>query len=336
MRFKHWWLQLFAGEGVGGDGTSSGGESGGTESGVTPADAGQGQGETLRDRLRRMGVPEDKLKNRAYDAPAAKGTPTAQQAEQPDAAAQTQEQEQGSKPTWNDLMKDPDYKAEASKMVQKRIGKYKATADAMDAMAPAFEMLAKHYGLDAEHMDYTALSKALLEDDTYYQQRAVDMGVSVDVAKRLEAAERLEEARRRDMEMNEQQRAIQQHIAGLYEQGEALKAKYPGINIDVELQNDQFARLTAPGVGVSVEDAYFIVHRDELMQAARQATIRNTSQTIQAGQNRPNEAGQRKSGNAPAKDASSISHMPKEKRDELIRRMQNGERVTAADILAMA
>ena len=40
----------------------------------------------------------------------------------------------------------------------------------------------------------------------------------------------------------------------LAQQAEALKAQFPDINLDTELQNPQFLRLTAPDIGMSVED----------------------------------------------------------------------------------
>lgn len=322
--WKLWRLQLFA-DGGGDGGTASGGE-GAADSGVTPADAGQGQTETIRDRLRAMGVPEDSLKNRAYDAPAANGTPKAQQGQTADAAPTA---EQGKKQSLKEILKaDPDLNAEAERMVSRRVAKFKGSSEAMEAMAPALEMMARHYGMDPAQMDYAALSKAMLDDDSYYQQRAVDMGVSVDVAKQLDRAEALEAARQRDMEMNEQQQRVRQHLAGLYEQGNALKAKYPGFDLDTELENDTFARLTAPGVGLSVEDAYFAVHREDMLSAARQTSMQNISRSIQAGQIRPNETGTKRAGDAPQRDMNSIRHMSKERMEELASRARSGETIT--------
>ena len=332
MHNKLWRLQLFA---DGGDGGASGGE-GGAESGVTPAAAGQEQQqpETLRDRLRKMGVPEDKLQNRAYDAPAnQRGTPRAEPEQTADAAQGAEgenppQQQEQKKPTWREIMQDPDYNAEMNKTVQRRLSKFKAQSEAMEKLSPALEMLAKHYGMDPERMDYDALARQITDDDSYYQQRAIDMGVSVDVAKKLDAAERLEEARRRDAQMSEQDRQIREHLAHLEEQATALREKFPDFDLQTELQNDAFARMTVPGSGLSVEDAYFAVHREDILNAARQAVTRNVASSIQAGQQRPNEMGAVKSANAPAKDLNSIRSMPKERRDELIRRASNGERIT--------
>lgn len=327
MRAFTWFLQRFA---DGGDGGTSGGE-GAANAGVTPADAGQGQQheETLADRLRQMGVPEEKLHRRAYQrkikggetSPAkdqgAQAADAAQAAQNPQTA---QEQTQQETKTYTD--------DEVQRIVQRRLAKFKPQSDAMEALNPALEMLVKHYGLDVSQPDYAALSQAILEDDAYYEQRAIDMGVPVDVAKKLEAAERLEEARRRDAEMSEQDRQIREFRIGLEQQSEAMKQKYPGFDLNREMQNDTFVRMVSPGIGMTVEQAFNAVHHDELMEAARNMARQNISSTIQANRSRPNEGGSKRSDTAPAHNLDSIRHMPRERRQELIERMRRGERVT--------
>lgn len=338
-RFK-WLTQLFA-DGGGDGGTSSGGESA-AASGVTAADAAQQQGsnpdETIADRLRQMGVPDEMLKNKAYQRKASElhgGTPRsqAQQGANPAAGDDAGEESRTGerRMTWREIMNDPEYKAEMSKTIQRRVSNLKPASDAMQTLQPALEMLAQHYGLDAQNMDYAALNEALMNDDTYFEQRAIDLGVSVDMARKLDAAERLEAARRHDAEMSEIDRQNREHFAGILQQAETMKGKYPGFDLDKELQDERFVRMTSPGVGMSVEDAYFAIHRDELMSAARQNAVQNLSNSIQARAGRPDEGGARKSGNAaPGKSLDTIRNMSKERRDELIRRAQNGERITDA------
>lgn len=323
MHIRHWWLQLFA-DGGGDGGASSGGE-GAAASGVTPADAAQeSKGQTVRDRLRAMGVPDDMLKNRAYDAPA-EGTPKAQErtadAAQKNDQANGQEQQKAEKTYTKD---------EVENIVRRRSAKNAAKVEAMESLSPALEFLAKQYGLDPANMDYKALNDAVLgdENNAYIQQRALDMGVPVDVAKKLIRAEMAEDARQRDAQQSEQQRQIREHLAGLYQQGDEMAKKYPGFDIEAELQNDTFARLTAPGSGLSVEDAYFAVHRNELLAAARQHAAQNISQSIAAGAARPNETGSKKAGTVPDRDPRSIKNMPKDRMEEFVRRARAGEKIT--------
>ena len=320
MQSRFWRLQLFA---DGGDGGASGGE-GAAASGVTPADAGQGQERTLADVLRERGVPEDRLQRRAYQRKVqTAGTPAGQEQAQAAVAGQDEQQEQKTeRMSWEQIMADPEYNAKMQETVQKRVSKLKGADDAMKALSPALEMMAKRYGVEAT--DYSALSNAMLDDDAFYQQRALDMGVSVDVAKRLDQAERLEQARQRDEELSEQERQIREHLAGLYQQAEALKQRFPDFDLDREMQNRDFVYMTQPGSGLSVEDAYFAIHRQELMESAKQSAQRAMASTIASGQMRPNESGTKKAGSAPA----ARPNMSKEHREELKQRFRNGERIT--------
>ena len=88
---------------------------------------------------------------------------------------------------------------------------------------------------------------------------------------------------------------FRQHILTLERQGEAMKAAFPGFDLRRELRNPAFARMTAPDVGVSVEDAYYALHRGEIQSAAMQVTAQKTAQmisdTIRSGRLRPVENG---------------------------------------------
>lgn len=99
---------------------------------------------------------------------------------------------------------------------------------------------------------------------------------------------------RGEAEARERQR-FAAHIRMLEQQGGAMKAAFPGFDLRRELQNPVFARMTSPNVGISVEDAYYAVHRREIQTAAMQVTAQKTAQkisnAIQAGQRRPAENG---------------------------------------------
>ena len=83
------------------------------------------------------------------------------------------------------------------------------------------------------------------------------------------------------------QSGIWEHLRSLERQGEELRRQVPGFDLRSELENPVFLRLTAPGVGVSVADAYYVVHRRELQEAAE----RKMANAIRAGSLRPRENG---------------------------------------------
>jgi len=70
-----------------------------------------------------------------------------------------------------------------------------------------------------------------------------------------------------------------------------MKEQYPGFDLQRELQNPAFVRLTAPGVGVSVEEAYCAIHSRQLREAAAAASVQQISNAIRAGAMRPEENG---------------------------------------------
>ena len=326
MRINIKWLnlQLFAGEGDGG------GE--GAATGDTSAvDAGQ---QSKEQRLRELGVPQDVLDRRAKKSakqPAAaktvaqpqENTPTNQQVA---AATTTEEPTAESAPTrmsWDEIMADPEYNKQMQTVVQSRLRSAKAAEDNLSKITPALELLARQHNLDPANMDYDALAKAISDDNQYYEDKALAMGVSIEDAKRMDQEERNTARQKREEQQTLEQQAFQQHIEKLQQQGEELKKTFPTFDLRTELQNPAFARMTAPNVGISVADAYYAVHRNEIQTAAMQVTAQKAAQkisnSIQAGQHRPDENGI--SGQAPSVTTFDYRNATKEQREALKKRI---------------
>ena len=296
MDYKHKWLnlQLFAGEGAG-DGSGEG-----AATGDNSVDAGH-------QRLLELGVPADKIrKNRAYKLntpapkPAEAGQEKAQeqQAEPAAAAENPTEEKKTDGPTrmsWDEIMADPEYNKQMQAVVQSRLRNAKGAEEKLGKLTPALELLARKHGLDPENMDYDALAKAVSDDNAYYEDKALEMGVPVETAKKIDQQERDTARQQRQEQQTLEQQKVQQHFMKLQEQAEAMKQVFPKFNLQKELQNPVFVRMTAPNSGLSVEDAYYAVHRKEIMAAGMQVTAQKTAQqisnSIQAGSRRPNEAG---------------------------------------------
>ena len=82
---------------------------------------------------------------------------------------------------------------------------------------------------------------------------------------------------------------IRQHIENLQQQSRAFRQTLPEFDLKKELHDPMFARLTSPLVGLSVEDAYYALHRREMQQQAARITAAGLSRSIQAGRMRPEE-----------------------------------------------
>jgi hypothetical protein len=225
--------------------------------------------------------------------------------------------------SWEEIMKDPEYNKEMQAVVRSRLKSEKSAEEALGKMAPAIEVMARKYGLDAKNMDYEALAKAINDDDAYYEDKALEMGVSVETAKKVDQMERETERQKAVEQRTLQEQKIQQHIVKLEEQGEALKKVFPNFDLRTELKNPTFARMTSPNVGISVEDAYYAVHRNEIQTAGMQVTAQKTaekiSNAIQAGSRRPDELGA--SSQAPSVSTFDYRNASREQRDALKKRI---------------
>ena len=311
--YKHKWLdlQLFAEGDGGGEGAATG---------VEAVDPGQ-------QRLLELGVPADKLRNRAKKAPAkmpegAVSSPATEQKQEEQVAAAEPTEEKPDAParmSWEDIMKDPEYNKQMQAVVQSRLRSAKGAEEALQKMTPAFEVLARKHGLDPNNIDYEALAKKIDDDEQYYEDKALEMGVSIEEAKKLDQKHRNEVRQQRQEAITLEQKKIQDHIMSLERQAEEMKKVFPKFDLRTELKNPVFARMTAPNSGLTLEDAYYAIHRKELQTAAMHATANATRQqisnAIQANGRRPQENGT--SGQAPSVTHFDYSKASKEQRQAL-------------------
>lgn len=319
-------LQLFA---DGGDGGAAGAGEGAT-TGDSAGDPGQ--------RLLELGVPAAKIRKRQTAAPTVplpEGAIRQEKAAEPVAGAETTEETETDATTtesnppprmsWNEIKADPEYSKEIQTLVQTRLKNAKGAEETLAKMDPIMEVMARKYNLDPKSPTFhDDLVNAVSDDSQYYEDKALEMGVPVETAKKIDQMERETARLRKEEADNLEQQKLQQHIRQLYEQGEALKKTFPNFDLRTELQNEAFKRMTSPGVGLSVEDAYYAVHRKEIQTAAMQvATDKATkmlSNSIQAGQRRPAENGT--SGQAASVTTFDYRQASKAQREELKRQIR--------------
>ena len=302
---KWFWLQLFGGEGAG---ASGGGEGGGD--GAVSGDSGLAAEDQ---QLLELGVPEEKLRKRAKRASAklpegaVRTAPKEVQEQKPQEQVATAEENPTeektettpTRMTWEQIMADPEYNKEMQLTVKSRLKQAGKAEEAMSKLEPALEVLALKYGLDPANIDFDALAKAIGDKKSYVEDKALEMGVTYSTAEKL-VDDELGDARQRKTDQQEKDnlelRMLDDHMRNLEQQGEALKKVFPNFDLRTEMQNQAFRRMLAPGKGLmSVEDAYYAVHRKEIdaarSQVIAQRTRQNISNAIQAGSRRPDENG---------------------------------------------
>lgn len=218
------------------------------------------------------------------------------------------------------------YDAKVQDTIQKRLKGSKDIVDKYNALTPTLEMLGKKYGVNAT--DIEALNKAIEDDDAYYEEEAIEKGVTVEQLKQIKKMERENADLKRQMDEKANQERAERDVAMWLEQAKEASKTFPGLNLGEELKNPQFLGLLRSGIDVST--AYFAIHNKELVPQAMQYTAKQVEQKltnkILSSGARPQENGV--SGQSSAVTKSDVSQLTKADRQEIARRVARGERIT--------
>lgn len=278
-------LQLFADGGAGAAGGDGGAAAGaGTTTGVQAPDAGER-------RQKRV----NPLANTRYGIQPQQAQAQGEVAATTEAAANTADQDNGKK-SFEDLIKG-EYKAEFDARVQEIIrNRFKQNGEMeekLNSMNPLLEMLGKKHNVDPT--DIEQLTRIIGDDDSLYEEEAMQRGMSVETLKAVKQMERENEQLKQREQQSIAEQRMHEHFGGLARQAEAVKQLYPSFDLMTEMQNPQFARLTAPGVNVDVRTAYEVVHNAEIqsagMQVAAQKSAERVANAVRANGTRPMENG---------------------------------------------
>ena len=199
----------------------------------------------------------------------------------------------------------------------------------LNGLKPMLDALAKQHGIEAG--DYQALSNAILDDDSLYEDEAEAAGMTVEAYKSYKKLKAHADEMDQRAEQSRQESEIRQHLQGLARAGEQLKQKFPDFDLMKELQNPAFRRMTAPNSGLTVEQAYYAVHYNELAPQIMAAGVRTAQQRIaqsmQTNSARPMEGAMQ--GNNTAADIHIDPRtMTREQREAIKARVRRGETVT--------
>lgn len=296
-------LQLFAEGGDGGTGAE--GTTGVTEAAAVP---------------QKKGVKSNPLESVKYgiqeeSAPAAE---VQKPAEAP--ADRNAEFEKLIKGEYKDL-----YDARMQNAIRSRLKATEDTVNRFNALTPTLELLAKKYGVDAKDVD--ALNKAIEEDDAYFEEDAVKKGISVQQLKEIRKMERENEDLKRQMRERQNKENADRLYASWMNQAEDAKKVYPSFDLKSEMNNQKFVDLLKSNI--DVRTAYEVLHKDEIIPAAMQFTAKKVEQNLTnkiiAGGARPSENGMSSQGAAVVK--SDVSQLSRADRQEIIRRVQRGEKI---------
>lgn len=239
-----------------------------------------------------------------------------------------------------------EYKDDADKYVQsilrRRLKGEKALQTRLDKQLPIMQILSERYGVDASdpnNIDSDAVLKALNEDQALYEAEAIREGVPVDLYMRTKRMERENAALLAEKRAAEEQTEMQREYGDLMQQAAAMQEAFPGFNLENEMANSHFGRLVLKpprGLGWSVEDAYYAVHRREIMnqmqqqqrqyaQQAVQQAQQKTANAIASGSRRPVENGV--STTAASIPGTNPRNWTREERDRVRREALSGKKI---------
>lgn len=313
----------------GGAGDGGAGAGAGAATGVTPqAAAAEGTGANQPDAaamVSNRSVRRNPLANVQYGTQRNQQQPAQKQAQEK--APQGQDDAAG----WQEAKTrfKTQYDADVQQIVRGRLKDAATHQQTLETLKPMLDAMARQYGL--KEGDHQALVDKYLDADSLYEEESLRTGTPVETLKQIKKLQAQNEQQSAQISRFTAQAQADQHIRGIVAQAEALKQKYPMFDLQTEMQNEQFVRMTSPNGGLTVEQAFAALHHDELqqyaMQAAAQQTRRQAAETMQANMARPRE----NAGRAPSPQAQ-VKASPKGlKADdfrEIARRTNAGEVIT--------
>ena len=309
---KKFYLQFFA---EGGSGTAAGATAAAGSTGEATVDAAQNGRESQRVVYGRQ---DDTAEQDDTDGEA-------------DGAADdvSDETVQAERKSFDELIKG-DYKKDFDERVHRIIGaktaNIKSLQEEIDKFGPILDLVSRKYGVDAKNID--ALTNALMNDESYYEQEALEKGMSVEQLKQMRRIERENDTLRRTLERSRQENESARIYNEWMQQSEELKDIYPDFDFESEVRNEDFSSLLRNGI--DVRTAYEVIHKDEIIQGAMAVTARKVKEKvtndIRANGKRATENGM--SSQAGTVFKSDVNSLTKADREEIDRRVARGEKIS--------
>ena len=225
-----------------------------------------------------------------------------------------------------------EYKEEFSKRTQgiidERFKKMKGMESELATHNEIIKRLSEKYGTDAK--DTKALLKAIDGDESFYEQEALEKGLTVKQLKELKQLERENAEFKAAKEEAERKEKSEQIYSDWLKQGNEFAEKYgiKDFDLSVEVQNPDFCRLIESGI--SIESAYISTHLDDMIGGVMAQTADNVrksiAQNITDRQGRPSENGASSLNSQIFK--TDVSKLTRADRDEIERRVMRGETIT--------
>ncbi len=211
-------------------------------------------------------------------------------------------------------------------IINRRFSETKGLENRLSAQAPIVDMLMQKYQI--ENGDMATLQSAIEEDAQFWEELAEEKGMTVEQFKALQKLERenkeLRAAQQRQIGMSQ----AQEQLSRWYKEAEGLKSLYPSFDFKAEAANRDFLGLLRSGL--SVQNAYELIHMEEIKESAARTAAQTAGEQMQARikakQSRPSENGTSSQSAAIVK--SDVKSLSRADRAEIARRVARGEKIS--------
>ena len=218
------------------------------------------------------------------------------------------------------------YTEEFQQAFNRRFKETKSMEQSLNAQKPIMDMLMQRYNI--ADGDLAKLQTAIEEDNVYWEDAADKAGLTVEQFKAMQKLERenAELKALRQRQLGQQQ--AQQQMNQWYADAEKVKQVYPSFDFQTEAKNRQFTDLLK--ARIPMQQAYELVHMDEIKEATARAAAKTAGQQVQANiqarSSRPQENGM--SSNSAVITRSDVGSLTRAERAEVARRASRGEKIT--------
>lgn len=200
---------------------------------------------------------------------------------------------------------------------------YDSAQKTLDEHKNVFDLLKHKYGVDEDE----ALLKAIQDDDSFYEQEALEKGISVQQLKAFKQLERENEQLKQAAARQENDKIYNAWL----EQAEQTARFYPSFDLAAEINSEetgeQFANLLKSGI--DVKTAYEVLHQQEIVSGvarlAAKESEKKIAESIASNSKRAVENG---AGGAVSTGKIDISKLTKEQMRDIEKRAARGEKIT--------
>lgn len=174
------------------------------------------------------------------------------------------------------------YDEHVQKIINSRFKETKTLEKNAKTLEPMLKMLSGLYGVDPS--DLKGLSKAVLDDNRMYEEKARQNGVSVEVQKKFDKLQMENDQLHASEEEKQQQERTRQILEDWHNQADELKKEFPEFDLDTAVNTSRdFHDLIVRGV--PVRNAYIAAFPDEYGKKVEKSITDN----IKARGMRPSE-----------------------------------------------